>query len=222
MGGGAGEQGAEEPGSGKQSAERAPQHLGASAPVHLIAVQHHHAHLAACLAENEVAGPALGITWDGTGYGTDGTIWGGEFLLGDASGFTRVAHLRPFRLPGGDAAVHEPRRVALALLWELYGEAALEMDRPCARPSLCARASGACWARCWHAGVNAPVTTSAGRLFDGVAALIGLHQRVSFEGQAAMALEFAADGREEGAYPIDLVDGSRSGTEWGRPVDLEP
>ena len=160
-------------------------------------VQHHHAHLAACLADNEVAGPALGVIWDGTGYGTDGTIWGGEFLLGDAAGFERVAHLRPFRLPGGDAAVNEPRRVALALLWELMGEAALAMDdlapvralRPTERTLL---------AQMLAKGINAPVTTSAGRLFDGIAALVGLHQQVTFEGQAAMALEFAAEVREAG------------------------
>ena len=128
--------------------------------------------------------------------------------MGDASGFERVAHLRPFRLPGGDAAVKEPRRVALALLWELYGDAALEMDdlapiralRPAERKLL---------AQMLAKGVNAPITTSAGRLFDGIAALIGLHQQVSFEGQAAMALEFAAEVHEAGAYPIGLVAGSK-------------
>ena len=169
-----------------------------------IAVQHHHAHLAACLAENHADGPALGVTWDGTGYGADGTIWGGEFLLGDATGYERVAHLRPFRLPGGDAAVKEPRRVALALLWELYGDAAREMVdlapirdlRPADRKVL---------AQMLARGLNAPVTTSAGRLFDGIAALVGLHGAVSFEGQAAMALEFAADEREMGVYPLPVV-----------------
>ena len=170
----------------------------------LVAVQHHHAHLAACLAENGTDGPALGVTWDGTGYGPDGTIWGGEFLLGDASGFTRVAHLRPFRLLGGDAAVYEPKRVALALLCEMYGDAALDMDDLAAVRAFSV-SERHLLSRMLARGVNAPVTTSAGRLFDGVAALIGLHQEVSFEGQAAMALEFAADGREGGAYPIVLT-----------------
>ncbi len=165
--------------------------------------------------------PALGVTWDGTGYGTDGTIWGGEFLLGDASGFSRVAHLRPFRLLGGDAAVYEPRRVALALLCEMYGDAALEMDdlAPVRSFSLSERhLLGRMLAR----GVNAPVTTSAGRLFDGVAALIGLQQEVSFEGQAAMALEFAADARENGAYPLVLKkDGGRTTTAQDAPSVLD-
>jgi hydrogenase maturation protein HypF len=168
----------------------------------LIPVQHHHAHLAACLAENQAEGPALGIIWDGAGYGSDGCIWGGEFLLGDATGYQRVAHLRPFRLPGADAAVHEPRRVALALLYELYGEQAFEMDlppvrttRPADRPIL---------AQMLARGLNAPLTTSMGRLFDGLASLIGLNQTVSFEGQAAMRLEYAADEGERGAYPLSF------------------
>jgi hydrogenase maturation protein HypF len=170
----------------------------------LVPVQHHHAHLAACLAENGAVGPALGVIWDGTGYGSDGTVWGGEFLLGDARHFRRVAHLRPFQLPGGEAAVKEPRRVALALSWELCGAAALERDdlapirafRPTERRLL---------GQMLDRGVNAPVTTSAGRLFDGVAALLGLHQRVSFEGQAAMALEWIADPTVAEAYPVDIL-----------------
>jgi hydrogenase maturation protein HypF len=169
----------------------------------LVPVQHHHAHLAACLAENGAAGPALGVTWDGTGYGLDGTIWGGEFLLGDAAGFVRVAHLRPFRLPGGDAAVKGPRRVALALLWELYGEASLEMDDLAPIRALPA-SERQVLSQMLCRGLSAPVTTSAGRLFDGVAALLGLHQQVTFEGQAAMALEYAADPAVSGAYPMAL------------------
>ncbi len=183
--------------------------------IELVPVQHHHAHLAACLAENGVEGPALGVTWDGTGYGTDGTIWGGEFLLGDAADFVRVAHLRPFRLPGGEAAVKEPRRVALALLWEIYGDDILAWDElaplrtfsPTERQLL---------VQMLERGFNSPITTSAGRLFDGIAALIGLYQQVSFEGQAAMALEYAADAGVEWAYHIRLdhrppTAGSRDG-----------
>ncbi len=176
----------------------------------LVVVQHHHAHLAACLAENGAAGPALGVTWDGTGYGLDGTIWGGEFLLGDAADFVRVAHLRPFRLPGGDAAVKGPRRVALALLWEVYGEAALDMGDLAPIRAL-APSESSVLAQMLRRGLSAPVTTSAGRLFDGVAALLGLQQQVSFEGQAAMALEYAVDASESGVYPLFLGTQRNSG-----------
>ena len=184
----------------------------------LVGVPHHHAHLASCLAENGAEGPALGVTWDGTGFGTDGTVWGGEFLLGDAAAFSRVATLRPFRLPGGDAAVREPRRPALAMLLELLGEEAL------GRVDLVPVASfteteRALLARMVATGAHSPVTTSAGRLFDAVAALVGLHPRAGFEGQAAMALEALADPGERGAYPFPLLprpaDGAPATLDWG-------
>jgi hydrogenase maturation protein HypF len=186
--------------------------LAAKSRLPLIGVQHHHAHLAACLAENDVEGPALGITWDGTGLGTDGTIWGGEFLLGDAAGYERVAQLRPFRLPGGDAAVHEPRRVALALLWELYDEpwkmtdlGPVDAFGPSERRLIF---------QMLDRNVHAPVTTSMGRLFDAVAALAGLQQEVDYEGQAAMHLEFAADPSETAGYPLDVLAGSPIILDW--------
>ncbi|GBD08465.1 Carbamoyltransferase HypF [Candidatus Thermoflexus japonica] len=197
-----------------------PQPLGARTPLPLIPVQHHHAHLVACLADHQAEGPALGVTWDGTGYGLDGTIWGGEFLLGDARGFHRVATLRPFRLPGGEAAIHAPSRVAFALLWELGGDAAVEWDhlapiralRPVERQAL---------ARMVARGVNAPLTSSMGRLFDAVAALLDLRQEVTFEGQAAMALEFAADPSETRAYPFPLCENPKmEGPAW--ILDWEP
>jgi len=169
-----------------------------------IAVQHHHAHLASCLAENEVEGPVLGVTWDGTGYGPDGTVWGGEFLWGDAAGFERVAHLRPFRLPGGEAAVREPRRTALGVLWEHFGPEALEWEdlAPVAAFSPSERRL---LRRMLERGVNSPVTTSAGRLFDAVAALVGLRQEIRFEAQAAMMLEYAVDETVKDAYPLLVI-----------------
>ena len=193
-----------------------------STAARLVPVQHHHAHLAACLADNATAGPALGVTWDGTGYGPDGTVWGGEFLLGDAAGYRRVAHLRPFRLPGGEAAIHEPRRVALALLWEMFGQAALERDdlAPVRSFSVAERRV---LSRMLERTVNTPLTTSVGRLFDGVAALIGLQQRVSYEGEAAIALEFIADPAVEEAYPLPDVaaptGGATAADVW---LDWEP
>jgi hydrogenase maturation protein HypF len=178
--------------------------------VRLVPVQHHHAHLAACLAEHGEPGRALGVIWDSTGYGPDGTVWGGEFLLGDASGFTRVAHLRPLRIPGGEAAIHEPRRSALALLWEIYGEAALAREDLPAIASF-SPAERRVLGHMLSRGINAPVTTSAGRLFDGLAALVGLHPRVTYEAQAAIALEFAADAGRRGAYPVGLGRGPAAG-----------
>lgn len=178
-----------------------------------LPVQHHHAHLAACLAENGARGPALGVTWDGTGLGTDGSIWGGEFLLGSASGYRRVASLRPFGLPGGEAAAEEPRRVALALLWETFGASGLKRDRSAAVRAFNEQEL-AVLERVLRKQVNCPRTTSAGRLFDGVAGLAGLRQRTSFEAQAAMELEFAAAEGETAAYPLPLVPGPAGGPEW--------
>ena len=202
----------------KPSPQRGEGGVGGDAVPILMPIQHHHAHLAACLAENGVEEAALGVIWDGTGYGSDGTVWGGEFLLGDAAAFTRVAHLRPFRLPGGEAAIKEPRRAALAILWELYGEEALAWEdlapvgsfRPEERRLL---------AQMLRKRVLSPVTTSVGRLFDAVAALLGLHQEVTFEGQAAMALEFAADGAVNDAYPVTVS--SAGGSDDAGPLMLD-
>ncbi len=191
--------------------------LSAERSIPAVAVQHHHAHLAACLAENEAEGPALGVCWDGTGLGMDGAIWGGEFLLGDASGFDRVAHLREFRLPGGDAAVREPRRTAFALLFEILGENAPAREDLEPVRAFSAGERQVLWLML-ERRVNAPVTTSAGRLFDAVASLLGLSQRSAFEGQAAMAVEAAALAApsDVGAYPFPLVvrDGAPSILDW--------
>jgi len=168
-----------------------------------LAVQHHHAHLASCLLDHRVDGQALGITWDGTGYGQDGTIWGGEALLGNAAAFERVARLRPFRLPGGEAAVREPRRTALSVASQALGSDLLDSTGLPPLDDLDAGTRGL-YARLIETGLHSPWTSSAGRLFDAVAALTGIHQFVTYEGQAAMALEFATDTSIADAYPLDL------------------
>lgn len=186
------------------------------APV--ISVQHHFAHVLACMVENELHPPVLGVAWDGTGLGTDDTIWGGEFLKVCASrkvgaeaqplSFERVAHLRPFRLAGGDSAAKEPRRSALSLLCEAFGtERATNCDVPTlesfTKPEL------GTILRAIERGVNCPVTTSIGRLFDAFASLLGIRQRCSFEGQAAMELEFLATGVDVfGTYQFKLRETS--------------
>lgn len=168
-----------------------------------VAVQHHHAHILSCMAENDLRPPVLGVAWDGSGYGPDGTVWGGEFLRVTAEGFERVAHLRTFRLPGGEKAVKEPRRVALAILYEIFGEDAFAKFAPAAAftPEELRVLRGML-----RNEVNAPVTSSAGRLFDAVASLIGLRQVCRFEGQAAMELEFAISAQKADPYEFRLAE----------------
>jgi hydrogenase maturation protein HypF len=167
----------------------------------LVRVQHHHAHVAACVAELGLRGPVLGLAWDGAGYGSDGTLWGGEALRVEGPRFRRLGRLRAFPLPGGERAVLEPRRSALGLCWELLGdgEAAADHFTPSERAPL---------ERMLERRFHSPRTSSIGRLFDAAAALCGLRTGGGFEGQAAMALEHAARrGSGDGAYPIVLQDG---------------
>jgi len=161
------------------------------------------------------------VTWDGTGYGTDGTVWGGEFLLGDTASFSRVCRLRPFHLPGGDAAVKQPRRCGLALLWEMLGDEAL--DRSDLLPvQAFDQAELRLLGHMLESGLNSPRTTSAGRLFDAVASLLGIRQRVSFEGQAAMAVEWLADTDLLAAYPVVVATPSADrGLFKPAPEDLD-
>ncbi len=174
-------------------------------PQSQIGVQHHFAHVLACMAENKIAEPLLGIAWDGTGYGLDGMIWGGEFLRVENGEYDRFATFRPFRLPGNNQAIREPRRSAMGMLYERHGSDAFELSDV---PTLSAfnRAELQAVIRSLERPFNAPLTTAVGRLFDAVASMLGVHQRVSYEGQAAMALEWlAAEGAdEESSYPFAL------------------
>ncbi len=183
---------------------RLAEKLAAGWNVPLVRVQHHHAHVAACVAEHDLAGPVLGLSWDGTGHGSDGTAWGGEALVCEGAGFERQATLLPFPLPGGDRAAREPRRAALGLWSVVDEESALAEAERWFSPDEARTLYRAC-----RAGLNAPLTSSIGRLFDGVAAMLGLSARQSFEGQAAMSLEFAADAAAGDAepYPFPLGDG---------------
>ena len=157
-----------------------------------VPVQHHFAHVLACMADNDLDGPALGVAWDGAGLGTDGSIWGGEFLRVENGRFMRVAHLRTFCLPGGDRAAREPRRSALGILYEIFGDTL--PDEPLVRMI--------------RRGVNSPRTSSMGRLFDAVASIIRIRDRCSFEGQAAMELEFAAEAEpSDDTFPLELHRG---------------
>lgn len=170
--------------------------------VELLAVQHHHAHLAACLAEHGETGAAVGAIYDGAGFGSDGTVWGGEILVGDMRGFERAGSLWPVRLPGGDRAAREPWRMACAWL-----VAATHAAPPPIPAPLAASVDPHAWnavARMAATGLAAPTTTSMGRLFDAVAALCGVRSHVTYEGQAAIELEALADRSERAAYPLPL------------------
>ncbi|MCX7012568.1 MAG: carbamoyltransferase HypF, partial [Candidatus Sumerlaeota bacterium] len=168
-------------------------------------VQHHVAHVMACMAEHRLEPPLLGVAWDGIGYGEDGTAWGGEFFRVTDEGCRRAAHLRAFRLPGGEAAVREPRRCALGALYEVFGERAFEYaDLPTLQAF--SAAERAALRQMLARGLNSPFTSSAGRLFDAVSSLLGLCQKSSFEGQAAMRLEFAIEEGVDGEYPFAFLE----------------
>jgi len=169
----------------------------------VIKVQHHHAHLASCLADNNHAEKALGVICDGTGYGTDGNIWGMEFLLGDFNGFERLAHLEYVPLPGGEAAVKEPFRMTVSYLYQYFGQAgvwqATENLQSLKKEEI------AIIIQQLEAGFNCPLTSSCGRLFDAVSALLGICTKVNYEGQAAIEMEELADRSFQGkGYDFEL------------------
>ena len=192
-------------------------------------VQHHHAHILSCMAENSISGPALGIAWDGSGYGPDGTIWGGEFLKVADGDYERVAHFRTFQLPGSETAVREPRRCAAGVLFEMFGAEAFDLgpESQAARFGLLnsflmpiesfTPVERKVVRGMLERHLNAPLTSSAGRVFDAVASIIGLRQFARYEGQAAMELEFAAsrDFTRE-SYTVNLERNGALIVDWAR------
>jgi hydrogenase maturation protein HypF len=184
------------------------------AGVELVGVQHHHAHVASCLADNRASGPVIGVAFDGTGYGADGTIWGGEFLIADLAGFERAGHLAPVPMPGGAAAIRQPWRMAAVYLDAAYAGSAMDgLAGPGAPPGTpggidVARRNQRLWPgvlQMARRGVNSPLTSSAGRLFDAAAAILGVRDTINYEGQAAIELEQLADPAERGAYRAEIT-----------------
>jgi len=190
--------------------------------VPLIPVQHHHAHIAACMAENRIQGPVIGLSFDGTGYGTDGHIWGGEVLVADFAGFTRAGHLEYLPMPGGEAAIREPWRMAVSYLKAAYGDGFRNLDLPLFReiePKKIDILSEMIDKR-----IHSPLTSSLGRLFDGVAAILGIRSRVNFEGQAAMELEMHAPDainllKNDGFHEYEEASGSAGNP---GPISVRP
>jgi hydrogenase maturation protein HypF len=166
-----------------------------------IGVQHHHAHIVSCMAECGISGPVIGLAMDGTGYGTDGTSWGGEILVADVHDFERIGHFEGVPLPGGDAAVREPWRMAVSYLHQTFGADLFDLSIPFVKNLDLTRAHLVVDMIEKH--INTPQTSSCGRLFDGIAALVGLRNRVSYRAQAAIELEMAI-GEGDGDYPTSL------------------
>lgn len=183
-----------------------------------ILVQHHYAHIASCMAEHELEGDVLGVAWDGTGLGTDRTIWGGEFLIASEQSFKRFGTFRRFRLPGGELAVREPRRSALGVLIEMQGFSHSDLLSMCSfeETDLISLLS------MLRMGFNSPYTSSIGRLFDAVASISGLRQKSAFEGQAAMDLEYAiGKTKVDESYPFEIEIDDMSGlhvVDWRRMI----
>ena len=178
-----------------------------------VGVQHHHAHVVSAMAENGLAGDVIGVALDGTGFGTDGTIWGGEFLRADLSDFERLAHLRKVPMPGGSMAIKEPWRMALAYLFEVFGDKAMDLELDWIKrrdPQKCGVLK-----RMIEKSVNSPLTSSMGRLFDTVSSLLSIRETVNYEGQAAVELEMLADPEGKDEYPFEI-------REKERPMVVDP
>ena len=192
----------------------------------LVSIQHHIAHVLSCMAENELEPPALGVSWDGTGYGLDGTVWGGEFFLVSQTSCERLAHFRQFPLPGGEKAIKEPRRTALGLLYSIFGDSFFGM-KELAPVRAFTHAELDALKTMLERKLNSPLTSSAGRLFDAVASLVNLRHVVRHEGQAAMELEFALEGAQtEEAYPVfeaspATVSGNEPSAENQKSISLD-
>jgi len=181
-------------------------------------VQHHYAHIASCRTENQVTGTALGVAWDGTGFGLDGTIWGGEFFISDENTFSHVAQFRQFQLPGGEKAIKESRRSAIGILYELYGAEIFndvllfeEMNFNDNELEIIKSML--------DKNINSPRTSSAGRLFDAVSSLLGISHCSNYEGQSAMKLEFAVDKNESGKYHFELKENGKFIIDWQAMIE---
>lgn len=185
--------------------------------VRLIGVQHHHAHVASCMAENQLDGRVIGFALDGTGYGTDGRIWGGEVLTAGYESFERAAHLEYIPLPGSSSAIREPWRMAVSYLAHYFGDEFLKLDVSFVRGL--DRKKTELLLKMMHRRVNSPLTSSCGRLFDAVAALAGIRQKVNYEAQAAIELEMALEASEENdAYPFALLPAGKTWIISARPM----
>ena len=166
-----------------------------------VPIQHHHAHIASCMAENHIREKVIGIAWDGTGYGTDGAVWGGEFLIADYKGFERAGHFRYVPLPGGDKAIREPYRIALSHLYDTYGADFLKLDIPFINQN---KDKTKNILKMIDSRINTVETSSAGRLFDAVSSIINVIDAVTFEGEAAIKLEMIADSSVKDSYSYQL------------------
>lgn len=180
-------------------------------------VQHHQAHVASCYAENKLTGSALGVSWDGTGYGLDGTIWGGEFFHFDGSSFQHIAQFRKFPLPGGDLAIKEPKRSAIGLLHELYGEKLFNTKHEMLNHI--SEQEKIILLQMLKNKINTPLTSSVGRLFDAVASLTGIKQTVSYEGEAAMILEYIAAPNIFESYSFNILPGEVMIIDWQNMIE---
>jgi len=183
----------------------------------IISVQHHYAHIAACRLENQFEGEALGVSWDGTGLGKDNSIWGSEFFHSTPDSYKHIAQLKKFKLPGGDSASREPKRISVSLFHSIYGSDFIEKYIPYF-PNLYNKKELVLLKNMLEKNINCAETTSMGRLFDGVSSMLELNQVQNFEGQAAMKLEFIADPNEMDFYNFEFIDEDLIVIDWHKMI----